>query len=101
MKAAASVWAVDRKRLVLTCSVRVYSTQTPFSNTLASRRWSRKRWFGRGSDVREWNFGIAGGAPPRRRWPFLADFRQRAEPAGRNRCRQYLNVQHFKPCRRQ
>jgi len=27
---------------------------------LASRRWSRKRQFGRGSDVREWDFGSAG-----------------------------------------
>ena len=27
---------------------------------LASRRWSRKRWFGRRLDVREWEFGIAG-----------------------------------------
>jgi len=45
-------------RLVLT--KRSIGISNAFFDSLVSRRWSRKRGFGRGSDVREWEFGIAG-----------------------------------------
>jgi len=45
---------------VLRASLKVQEIQAPLPNSLASRWWSCKRRFGRGSDVRKSHLGIAG-----------------------------------------